>query len=68
MNSTPPRETGIFYKLARRAWRSERRILRWLPSVMRCKVCWLPFQGPFSVPFKIVQMRPSRKNPSMCTN
>ena len=27
----------------------------------------MPFQGPFYLPFRIVQIRPSRKTPNMCT-
>ena len=31
-------------------------------------MCLVPFEGVFSVPFRIVQLRPSRKNPNMCTS
>lgn len=41
---------------------------RYLPSQTRCKVCHVPFQGLGSVPFRLVQIRPSRKNPNMCTS
>lgn len=44
-----------------------RRIFRRLPSNRRCKVCAVPFQGVVSLPFKIADIRPSRKNPSICT-
>ena len=44
-----------------------RRINRLMPSGRRCKVCLLPFLGPFSVPFRAFQLRPSRKNPNLCT-
>ena len=40
---------------------------RRMPSGRRCKGCWVPFQGPFSIPFQLIQIRPSRKNPNMCT-
>ena len=40
---------------------------RVMPSSRRCKVCWVPFQGLFSVPFQVFQIRPSRKNPHICT-
>jgi hypothetical protein len=32
---------------------------RVMPSSRRCKVCWVPFQ--------VFQIRPSRKNPHICT-
>jgi len=38
-----------------------------LPSATRCKECLVPFLGIFSVPFRLLQIRPSRKNPSLCT-
>lgn len=44
-----------------------RRINRHIPSGRRCKQCFAPFQGPFSVPYQIMQIRPSRKNPNLCT-
>ena len=44
-----------------------RRVNRRLPSNRRCKQCYLPFRGPFSVPFRLLQLRPSRKNPNLCT-
>ena len=40
---------------------------RRLPSTRRCKECLVPFLGLFSVPFRLVQIRPSRKNPNLCT-
>ena len=44
-----------------------RRLYRRLPSTRRCKECLVPFLGVFSVPFRFVQIRPSRKNPNLCT-
>jgi hypothetical protein len=44
-----------------------RRIYRRLPSTKRCKECLVPFLGFFSIPFSLVQIRPSRKNPNLCT-
>ncbi len=44
-----------------------RRLYRHLPSTKRCKECLVPFLGLFSVPFHWVQIRPSRKNPNLCT-
>jgi len=44
-----------------------RRLHRRLPSTQRCKECLVPFLGPFAVPFRLVQIRPSRKNPNLCT-
>jgi hypothetical protein len=47
--------------------RIARTVYRNLPSRKRCKECLIPFVGMFSIPFRIVQIRPSRKNPSLCT-
>ena len=44
-----------------------RRIWRRIPSPRRCKQCYVPFVGPFCVPFHLMQIRPSRKNPNLCT-
>jgi hypothetical protein len=44
-----------------------RRVYRRLPSTKRCKECLVPFLGLFSIPFSLVQIRPSRKNPNLCT-
>ena len=44
-----------------------RRLYRRLPSTKRCKECLVPFVGLFAVPFRLVQIRPSRKNPNLCT-
>jgi hypothetical protein len=44
-----------------------RRFYRLLPSSKRCKECLVPFVGLFSIPFRFVQIRPSRKNPNLCT-
>ena len=38
-----------------------------MPSSRRCKGCLLPFHGPFSIPFRLAQLGPSRKNPNICT-
>ena len=38
-----------------------------LPSLKRCKQCYVPFLGAYSVPFRAIQIRPSRKNPNLCT-
>jgi hypothetical protein len=44
-----------------------RRAYRRLPSAKRCKECMVPFVGVFSLPFRAVHIRPSRKNPNLCT-
>ena len=44
-----------------------RRLYRRLPSDKRCKECLVPFLGLFSIPFSLLQIRPSRKNPNLCT-
>lgn len=44
-----------------------RRLYRLLPSTKRCKECLVPFLGLFSIPFRLLQIRPSRKNPNLCT-
>ncbi|HEX9452877.1 MAG TPA: hypothetical protein VGA27_00920 [Candidatus Binatia bacterium] len=44
-----------------------RRFYRHLPSGKRCKECLVPFLGVFALPFRLVQIRPSRKNPHLCT-
>jgi len=44
-----------------------RRFYRLLPSGRRCKECLVPFLGICSLPFRLVQIRPSRKNPNLCT-
>jgi hypothetical protein len=44
-----------------------RRLYRRLPSAGRCKECLVPFHGVFSIPFSLIQIRPSRKNPKLCT-
>ena len=54
------------HKLIGESRRELRFIFRRMPSVKRCKVCWVPMRGPFSVPFQIMRIRPSRKNPGMC--
>jgi hypothetical protein len=44
-----------------------RRLYRRLPSARRCKECLVPFHGLFSIPFSLLHIRPSRKNPNLCT-
>jgi hypothetical protein len=44
-----------------------RMLYRRLPSARRCKECLVPFDGLFSVPFRLVHIRASRKNPNLCT-
>jgi adenylate cyclase len=44
-----------------------RRLYRFLPSSKRCKECLVPFLGVWSLPFRLLQIRPSRKNPNLCT-
>jgi adenylate cyclase len=44
-----------------------RRLYRYLPSGKRCKECLVPFLGICSLPFRLLQIRPSRKNPNLCT-
>ena len=46
---------------------SARWINRRFPSSRRCKQCLAPFRGLFSVPYQLIQIRPSRKNPNLCT-
>lgn len=47
--------------------RIARRLYRFLPSGKRCKECLVPFLGICSLPFRLLQIRPSRKNPNLCT-
>ena len=49
------------------ATRLARRLYRRLPAPTRCKECLVPFTGIFAVPFSLVHIRPSRKNPNLCT-
>ncbi|MGH7874610.1 MAG: hypothetical protein ACREQO_20665 [Candidatus Binatia bacterium] len=49
------------------ATRIARRFYRKLPSHKRCKECLIPFLGICAVPFRMLQIRPSRKNPNLCT-
>ncbi len=49
------------------ATRMARRLYRLLPSAKRCKECLVPFLGICSLPFRLLQIRPSRKNPNLCT-
>jgi len=47
--------------------RIARRLYRRLPSAKRCKECLVPFHGLFAIPFRLVHIRASRKNPNLCT-
>ncbi len=47
--------------------RGARPVYRLFPSKERCKECLAPFNGIFAIPFKILQIRRSRKNPYLCT-
>ena len=47
--------------------RGARFVNRRLPSTRRCKACYAPFLGLCAVPYRFVQIRPSRKNPNLCT-
>ena len=67
-NPLPSQGGGGLRKIAGWTWRGTRLMYRHLPSGRRCTVCFVPLDGPFAVPFKIVQIRPSRKNPTMCTS
>ena len=40
---------------------------RIFPTSDRCKHCYAPFGGPFAIPFRLYHIRPSRKNPRLCT-
>lgn len=44
-----------------------RPVYRHLPAEHRCKECQAPFDGAFAFPLRMVQIRPSRKNPQLCT-
>ena len=44
-----------------------RLVYRHLPSSKRCKECLVPFLGIFAVPYQMLQIRASRKNPHLCT-
>ena len=43
-----------------------RRVTRFVPARHSCKNCLLPFDGIFSLPLRILQIRASRKNPHLC--
>ena len=47
--------------------KSFRPAYRFFPSGHRCKHCHAPFHGLFAIPFRLYQIRPSRKNPKLCT-
>ena len=38
-----------------------------MPSLRRCKECLVPFHGVFAISFRMVGIRPSWKNPNLCT-
>jgi hypothetical protein len=59
----------LFIALRRRLGTTQiaRRVYRLLPSGKRCKECLVPFLGVFSLPFRLLHIRPSRKNPNLCT-
>jgi hypothetical protein len=40
---------------------------RHLPSGKPCKECLVPFLGVFALPYRFLRIRPSRKNPHLCT-
>ena len=61
------RKLFIWVRHSLRTVKIARRFYRRLPSTRRCKECLVPFLGVFSVPFRLVQIRPSRKNPNLCT-
>lgn len=44
-----------------------RRLMRFLPSAPRCKMCNVPFRA-FGLVFRLAGFGPSRKNPNMCTS
>lgn len=68
MNDTPrPWHAGALRKLVGGPRVATRLIFRRMPTSRRCKVCWVPLQGLFSVLFQAIRIRPSRKNPHMCT-
>jgi len=60
---------NLFVALRQRlgAAQMARRCYRFLPSGKRCKECLVPFLGICSLPFRLLQIRPSRKNPNLCT-
>jgi hypothetical protein len=41
---------------------------RLLPAGDRCKRCWAPLRGPFSLFHWLFLIRQSRKNPRLCTS
>ena len=45
-----------------------RALNRLLPARERCKRCWAPLRGPFSIVHQMFLIRPSRKNPRLCTS
>jgi hypothetical protein len=61
------KQTLIQLRRALGTTKMARRVHRRLPSTKRCKECLVPFLGMFSVPYRLVQIRPSRKNPNLCT-
>ena len=61
------KEFFIMLRLRLGTARIARRLYRLLPSGKRCKECLVPFLGLCSLPFRLLQIRPSRKNPNLCT-
>jgi hypothetical protein len=61
------RQLFIWLRQKLRTTEMARRFYRHLPSGKRCKECMVPFLGVFALPFRLVQIRPSRKNPNLCT-
>jgi hypothetical protein len=59
----------IFVMLRQRLGTTQlaRLLYRYLPSGKRCKECLVPFVGVFAMPFRLLQIRPSRKNLNLCT-
>ncbi len=59
----PPREWAwIYWILPYYRWFN-----RLLPASGRCKRCWAPFGGLFSLGHRFFLIRPSHKNPRLCT-
>lgn len=67
MNNPRPWQASALRTLVGGSRQATHRIFRYLPATRRCKTCSVPTQGPFSVPFQVIRIRPSRKNPNMCT-
>ena len=63
----PMRKLLIRVRRAVGTTKMARLLNRHLPSGKRCKECLVPFLGIFAMPFRLLQIRPSRKNPHLCT-